>query len=146
MLTPTLFGVFFALVLGHAFGLSQERVYLCIGFDGGLFNLALLRAWSWVWGTIIGDMLFANHAVVEAHLQAELQSLIERFSHVCGDFGLTVDPKRTSIFGQYTPSLPVITIDDCRLDAIRQFAYVGSTIPVNTLLDTEIGGRVGGLP
>ena len=89
-------------------------------------------------------MLFADRAVVEAHLQAKLQSLMERFSHVCRDFGLTVGLKRTSIFGRYTLSLPVITVDVYGLDAICQFTYLGSTI-LSTLRLTRksVGGLVG---
>ena len=43
VLAPTLFGIFFALVLRHAFGKSQEGIYLRTRLDGKLFNLARLK-------------------------------------------------------------------------------------------------------
>ena len=44
VLVPTLFGIFFSLLLKHAFGTSTEGVYLHTRSDGQLFNLARLRA------------------------------------------------------------------------------------------------------
>ena len=44
VLAPTLFGIFFAVLLRHAFGTAKEGVYLHTRSDGRLFNLARLRA------------------------------------------------------------------------------------------------------
>ena len=44
VLAPTLFGIFFALLLKHAFGSTTEGIYLRTRSDGRLFNLARLRA------------------------------------------------------------------------------------------------------
>ena len=44
VLAPTLFGIFFAMLLKHAFGTSREGIYLGTRSDGRLFNLARLRA------------------------------------------------------------------------------------------------------
>ena len=43
VLAPTLFGIFFALLLKHTFGTSREGIYLRMRSDGRLFNLARLR-------------------------------------------------------------------------------------------------------
>ena len=40
VLAPTLFGIFFAPLLKHAFGSSTEGMYLHTRSDGKLFNLA----------------------------------------------------------------------------------------------------------
>ena len=88
VLAPTLFGIFFALVLRHAFGKSQEGIYLRTRSDGKLFNLARLKAKTKVRETLIRDMLFADDAAVATHQQAELQSLMSQFSEACKDFGL----------------------------------------------------------
>ena len=58
VLAPTLFGIFFSLLLRHAFGTSTEGVYLHTRSDGQLFNLARLRAKTKVRVTLIRDMLF----------------------------------------------------------------------------------------
>ena len=69
VLAPTLFGIFFALVLKHAFGTAQEGIYLRTRSDGRLFNLARLKARTKVRNALIRDMLFADDAAVVTHTQ-----------------------------------------------------------------------------
>ena len=88
-------------------------------------------------------MLFADDAAVTTHTQQELQALMDRFSQVCKDFGLTISLKKTNVMGQDTMELPAITIDDYELDVVEQFTYLGSTITDNLSLDTEIDKRIG---
>ena len=89
-------------------------------------------------------MLFADDAAVVAHTQEEeLQSLMDCFSQVCKDFGLTISLKKTNVLGQDTETPPVITIDNYELDAVCQFTYLGSTITDNLSLDAEINKRIG---
>ena len=142
-LAPTLFGIFFTLLLKHAFGSTTEGIYLRTRSDGRLFNLARLRAKTKVREVLIRDMLFADDAAVATHTQRELQSLMDRFSQACKDFGLTISLKKTNVLGQSTETPPSITIDDYELDAVHQFTYLGSTITDNLSLDTEIDKRIG---
>ena len=143
VLAPTLFGIFFALVLRHVFGTSQEGTYLRTRSDGKLFNLSRLKAKTKVRETTIREMLFADDAAVATHEQAELQSLMDRFSGACKEFGLTISLKKTNVLGQDTPASPVITIDDYELDVVHEFTYLGSTITDNLSLDAEIDKRIG---
>ena len=143
ILAPTLFGIFFALLLKHAFGSTTEGIYLRTRSDGRLFNLARLRAKTKVREVHIRDMLFADDAAVATHTQRELQSLMDRFSQACKDFGLTISLKKTNVLGQSTETPPSITIDDYELDAVHQFTYLGSTITDNLSLDAEVDKRIG---
>ena len=118
-LAPTLFGIFFALLLNHAFGSATEGIYLRTRSDGRPFNLARLRAKTKVREVLIRDMLFADDAAVTTHTQRELQSQIDRFSQACKDFGLTISLKNTNVLGQSTETPPSITIDDYELDAVH---------------------------
>ena len=88
-------------------------------------------------------MLFADDAAMATHQQAELQSLMSQFFEACKDFGLTISLKKTNVFGQDTPSPPVITIDDYELDTVHQFTYLGSTITNNLSLSKLIDKRIG---
>ena len=72
VLTPTLFGIFFALLLRHAFGTAQEGIYLQTRSDGGLFNPAHLKARTKVHEALIRDMLFADDTAVMTHTHMEL--------------------------------------------------------------------------
>ena len=142
-MAPTLFGIFFGLLLKHAFDTTIEGIYLRTRSDGRLFNLARLRAKTKVRKVLIRDMLFADDAAVATHTQEELQSLMACFSQACKDFGLTISLKKTNVLGQDTEALPVITIDNYELDAVCQFTYLGSTITDNLSLDAEIDKRIG---
>ena len=143
VLAPTLFGIFFAVLLRHAFGTAKEGVYLHTRSDGRLFNLARLRAKTKVREVLIRDMLFADDAAVATHEQAELQSLMDRFSEACNDFSLTISLKKTEVLAQGTEAEPNITIDNYRLENVDQFTYLGSTICSNLSLDSEINKRIG---
>ena len=39
---PTLFGIFFSLLLSYAFSQSEDGIYLCIRSSGGLFSLTCI--------------------------------------------------------------------------------------------------------
>ena len=80
VLAPTLFGIFFALLLRHAFGTASEGICLRNRSDGRLFNLGRLRAKTKVRKALIRDMLFVDDAAVTTHTQQELQALMDRFS------------------------------------------------------------------
>ena len=137
VLAPTLFGIFFALILKHAFDTASEGICLRTRSDGRLFNLGRLRAKTKVREALIRDVLFANDAAVTTHTQQELQALMDRFSQACKDFRLTISLKKTNVLGPDTMELPAITIDDHEPDVIEQFTYLGSTITDNLFLDTD---------
>ena len=142
VLAPTLFGIFFALLLRHAFGTASKGICLRTRSDGRLFNLGRLRAKTKVREALIKDMLFADDAAVTTHTQQELQALMDRFSQTCKDFELKISLKKTNVLVQDTMELPAITIDDYELDVVEQFTYLGSTITDNFSLDTEIDKRI----
>ena len=143
VLAPTLFGIFFGLLLKHAFDTTTEGIYLRTRSDGRLFNLARLRAKTKVREVLIRDMLFVDDAAVATHAQEELQSLVDCFSQACKDFGLTISLKKTNVLGQDTEAPPVITIDYYEPDAVCQFTYLGSTTTGNLSLGAEINKRIG---
>ena len=80
VLAPTLFGIFFGLLLKHAFDKTTEGMYLRTRSEDRLFNLARLRAKTKLREVLIRDMLFADDAAVVAHAQEELQWLVDCFS------------------------------------------------------------------
>lgn len=143
VLAPTLFGIFFALLLKHAFGASTEGIYLRSRSDGRLFNLARLRSKTKTRKVLIRDMLFADDAAVTAHSGEDLQMMMDSFSKACKDFGLTISLNKTKVMSQDTTEEPSITIDDYTLEAVPQFTYLGSTISNNLSLDAELNMRIG---
>ena len=142
VLAPTLFGIFFSLLLKQAFGTAEEGIYLHTRTDGKLFNPSRLKAKTKVKKTVIRDMLFADDAAIAAHSPSQLQSLMDRFANACTDFGLTVSLKKTKVLAQATTS-PKITINNYQLEVVEQFIYLGSTITSKLSLKKELDRRIG---
>ena len=86
VLAPTLFSIFFSMMLSYAFNTSTEGVFLHTRADGKLFNLARLRAKTKVRHVVIREMLFADDAALVTHTMEDLQQLIDKLSHACKDF------------------------------------------------------------
>ena len=142
VLAPTLFSIFFSMMLSYAFKTSTEGVYLHTRADCKLFNLARLRAKTKVRHVVIREMLLADDAALVTHTIKDLQQLMDSLYHGCKEFGLTICIKKTKVMGQYIVSPPSINIDNVTLDAVDRFTYLGSTIDSNLSLDAEINIRV----
>ena len=84
---------------------------------------------------LIRDILFADDAAVATHSEHQLQSLMDRFSQACKDFGLTMSLKKTEVLAQDTDNQPKISVDNYELKDVNQFTYLGSTISSNISLD-----------
>ena len=80
VLTPNLFGVFFSLLLKHAFGTAEEGIQLHSRTDSKLFNPSRLKAKSKVKDTVIKVMLTINDAAIAANSSSQLQSLMDLFA------------------------------------------------------------------
>ena len=142
VLAPTLFGIFFSMLLSYAFSDNNDGVYLHTRSDGRLFNLARLRAKTKVRSVTIREALFADDAALATHTEAALQQLVDRLAHACNEFGLTISLKKTEVMAQGTDSPPAIHIGDYSLNTVGQFQYLGSTIASNMSLEPEINARI----
>ena len=67
---------------------------------------------------------------------------MDRFSHSCHDFGLTISLKKTNVLGQDLDTPPVIIIDNDQLEVVHEFTSLGSTITDNLSLDAELNKRI----
>ena len=72
VLAPTLFGIFFSLLLRNAFHGSEDGIFHHTRSDGNLFNLARLKAKIKVNTVLIREMLFADDAALAAHTEDAL--------------------------------------------------------------------------
>lgn len=143
VLAPTLFGVFFSVLLRHAFNDCSEGVYIHTRADGGLFNIARLRAKRKVETVLIRELLFADDAALTSHSEAGLQQLVNRFSEACKEFGLTISLSKTNIMRQGIVCQPSISIDGHILDVVDDYVYLGSNISSTMSLDREVTSRIG---
>ena len=143
VLVPTLFGIFFAVLLRYAFGTSTEGIYLATRSDGKLFKLARLKVITKTQLKLLRDFLFADDAAVVAHSAEELKQLMSRFSEACKNFGLTISLKKAQVMGEGISDPPKITISNDQLEVVHDFVYLGSTISDTLSLDTELNRRIG---
>ena len=128
VLALTLFDIFFAMTLKHAFGNAAEGIYLRTRSDRKLFNISRLKAKSKVHHRCLRDFLFADGADVIAHSAKDLQRLMDRFSQACKDFGLTISLKKTQIMAQGIDLRPHVTVLNHELDVAYDFVYLRSAI------------------
>ena len=143
MLAPTLFNIFFSVLLKHAFKSTEEGILLRTRSDGKRFNPARLRAKTRVRKVTLRDVLFADDAALVAHSAEKLQSLPNQFSNACEAFRLTISLKKTKVMCQGNEDTPALTIKDYSLEAVSQFTYLGSTTSNNACLAVELGKRIG---
>ena len=143
VLAPTLFGIFFSMLLKRAFGSSSLGIKLHTRTDGNLFNLARLRSKRKLKTFTVRDLLFADDAALVAHSAQDLQTLLSQFSSACSDFGLTISLKKTKVLSQGTDIPPSIKIDGKDIENVKNFVYLGSSVASNASLDTEINCRIG---
>ena len=140
---PTLFGIFFSLLLSYAFDSSSDGIYMHTRSDGKLFNLARLRAKTKVTEVYVREMLFADDAALTAHSGEALQTLVNRFAHTCRELGLTISLKKTNVIARDASQVPSVKINDYTLEVVEYFTYLGSNISNNLSLDIEINRRIG---
>ena len=143
VLAPTLFGIFFSLLLHHAHRDLSEGVFLRTRSDRKLFNLSRLRAKTRTRTVLIRELLFADDAALVSHTEQGLQELVDAFASACRDFALTISLKKTQILTQGVAAPPSISIEGQALDIVEEFTYLGSCVTSKLSLDTEINRRIG---
>ena len=142
VLAPTLFGIFFSMVLLHAFKESTDGVFLRTRSDGSMYNLSRLRAKSKTRTILIRELLFADDAALTSHTEEGLQRMLDKFSNACKEYGLTISIKKTQVMGQNVTVKPQLQIDNQLLETVQEFTYLGSTISSNTSLNAELTRRI----
>ena len=142
VLAPTLFGIFFSMLLHYAFNDSTEGIYLRTRSDGSLFNLARLKAKTLVRNVLVRELLFADDAALVSHTEDGLQCMLNKFADACKEFGLTISIKKTQVMGLNTPSDPMLHLEGQLLETVNDFVYLGSNMSSSATLDTEIKRRI----
>ena len=145
VLAPTLFSIYFAVLLENAFKTSPGDVYLKWRTDGSLFNLSRLKASTKTTTSKIRDLLFADDAAIVAHNESTLQSMMNQLSTACTKFSLVISVKKTVVLSQTQDksSPTTILLNNSPLEQVNKFCYLGSTVTSSLSLDEEIGARIG---
>ena len=142
VLAPTLFSIFFSIMLREAKEDLPDGIYIRFRTDVSLFNLRRLLALTNTIEELITELLFVDDGPLLAHTEEALHHIINRFSDATKNFGLTISLKKTEVLYQpppreeYSPS--VISVDGTNLNAVEHFTYLGSVIFNNATVSKDL--------
>ena len=143
---PTLFSIYFAVMLSYAFQHCDIEVYIRFRTSGKVFNLRGFNTKSKTFQSLVRELLFADYVDLVAHIKEEVHLIMDIFSRACLAFGLTINLKKTKVM--YTSPIgqvyvePNITVEGNRLGVVDRFVYLGSTLSRNGNLAAEISRRI----
>ena len=146
LLAPSLFAIFFAIVLLKAFEENDLGVYIRYRTTGKLFNIRRFMSGSKTFMALIRALLYADDCNLVTHTEKDLQLLMDCFSAACGQFGVIISLKDTVVMHQpasgkpYVP--PSIYVISKKLEVVDTFVYLGSTLSRSNTLDEEISARL----
>ena len=80
ILAPTLFSIYFAVLLMFAFNSCGTGIYLTFRTSGKVFKLRRVDAKTKTFELLIRELLYANDAVSIAHGVEDMQIIMDRFS------------------------------------------------------------------
>ena len=88
---PTLFSIFFSIMLHEAKEDLPDGIYIRFQTDGSLLNLARTKTIE----ELTTELLCADDCAILAHTEEALQHIVNRFSDAAKNFGLTISLKKT---------------------------------------------------
>lgn len=144
VLAPTLFALYFAVVVKEVLHSVSEGVRIRFRTDGSIFNLARLKARTKVSYALITEIMYADDLCFLAESPDGLQQLMSVFHHACCKFGLKVSVKKTEVMSLDTHGRETLAIKlgEDMLKQVDKFRYLGSTITSKCDLDSEINSRI----
>ncbi|KAG7305516.1 hypothetical protein JYU34_009592 [Plutella xylostella] len=144
VLAPTLFALYFAVVVRDALHNSSEGVRIRFRTDGSLFNIARLKAHTKVSYATITDIMYADDLCFVADTPGGIQSLMANLDESCKKFGLKISVNKTEVMANTIDGQTFsIKLGDSVLRQVDKFKYLGSTITSKCDLDFELNGRIG---
>ena len=146
VLAPTLFSVMFSVMLSDTFRDLYASIGIRYRYSRSLFNLKRILAKTKVSTDTINDLLFANDCALNAPSEADMQHSVDKFSDACNNFGLTISTKKTEVMHQPAPGKPYvepnISVDRQRLNVVKKFTYLGSTLSCTVVINDEVNTRL----
>ena len=148
IIAPTLFSIFFSMMLHVAFKDTEDGVDIKSRSDVRLTSITTKHfdAKNKVSMSTIRELLFADDCALAADSEEALQRLCDCFSSAARRFGLTISIKKTEVLYQpargnaYVP--PAIFIEGKQLKAVELFKYLGSIVSNNASADAEVTSRI----
>ena len=145
VLAPTLFALYFAVVVREALQTLSDGIRIRFRTDGGgVFNLSRLKARTKVSHATITEMMYADDLCFVAESPEGLQTLMSRLAESCRRFGLKINVCKTEVMAQTLNSAATdIKLGEVSLKRVDKFRYLGSTVTSRCHLDNEVNSRIG---
>lgn len=107
---PTLFAIYFAVMLSFAFKDLPEGIYVIVRYrsTGSVFDLSRLRQNSKVFVAVIRHLLYADDSDLVSYTERGLQLLVDCFDSASDTFGFTIIIPKTKIMFQPAPGIPFV--------------------------------------
>ena len=100
VLAPTLFAIFFSIMLREAKEDLPDGICIRFRTDGSLFNLRRPLARTKTIEELITELPSADDCALLAHTEEALSHIVNHFSHAPKKFGLTISLKKTEVLYQ----------------------------------------------
>jgi len=146
ILAPTLFSIFFSMMLREAKEDLTDGIYIRFRTDGSLFNLRRLLSHTKINEQLIMELLFADDCALVAHTEQALQHIVDCFAEAARAFGLTISLKKTEVLHQPAPHTayipPHISIEGTSLNTVEHFTYLGSVISNDASVAKDLDSRL----
>ncbi|KAI8490935.1 hypothetical protein Bbelb_313540 [Branchiostoma belcheri] len=147
ILAPTIFDIYLLAVLTLIKDRLPPGVTIRYRYDGSIFNLRRLNAVTKVQRVVAHDLQYADDCKLVAHQAQHLQDTLDLFNSAYKLLGLTTNKSKTKVMIQPAPGQqpPAVSfyLDGVRLECVKHFSYLGSTLNHKGNIDDEISHRLG---
>ena len=145
VLAPTLFSLYGAAMLNEI-PPETPSVDLRYRMDGGIFNLARLRARTKTSTISVRELQYADDNATPSQTADDLQNMANAYNSAYERFGMQVNTNKTKALIQHPPGhiIPItnITIDNQPLEEVDQFPYLGSILTSTPTCKKDIENRI----
>ena len=122
---------------------TNKGVYIRTKNDGNIFNLAWLKEMTKTQYDTIMELLFADDTASVSHSAADMQEILEKFATAEGDMGIKIKISKIEILHKppterLNQPNPAIKLNGEPLTVVNNFKNLGSTLTIESRLDTEI--------
>ena len=101
VLAQTLFAIFFSMLLQYAFADCPEGFYIQTRSDSKLLNITRLHAKTRAYEVLMPELLFTDDTALTSHSKTVFQRLVDKLSHACKEFGLTISLAQGGVSPSY---------------------------------------------
>ena len=129
LLAPTLFSVFFSIVLDDAFRDCNQEIYIRYRSSGKLLTYAASLPKPKFYRRLFVTSSYANDCDLVAHTESDMQCFMDKLSEACRALSLTISLDKTAVMFQSLPGTvyvePSIYTDGKKLKVVDKFTNLG---------------------